>query len=74
MVCARHTCPYNQSSRITAFREGVQSPPFQFRATKLIISARVVTGDYNFVFEWARTPTHAEFEHLMAEIDDALRP
>lgn len=31
-------------------------------------------GDYDFVFEWARTPTNSEIERLIAEIDDMLRP
>ena len=67
--------PYiSSSSNITPFREHVQPPSRLLKTTKLITSAEIMIGDYDFVFEWARTPTNPEMEHMMEEIDDALRP
>lgn len=66
--------PYLPSTSIAAFREDVPSPPQKFRTTKHIISAAIVIGDCNLVFEWARTPTPKELENFLAKIDDALRP
>jgi hypothetical protein len=67
--------PYRaQSPSVRPFREEVQSPPPRPRTGKLISRAGMVTGDYDFVFEWARRPTPSELEQLLGAIDEALRP
>lgn len=41
-------------------------------ARGMIPSGRVIMGDYDFVFHWAKTPDENQIRQLVAKIDNAL--